>query len=138
MSFKLINHVIRNQRFFVYKINDISYRERLFCILDTERPFELTLRYKELGKSLDLAPIFVGGKAGFQLQEKTDLEKIYWFRFETAEECQKNIDEIKIKKELIDEMLDGFTEDMMLDHNRKMMQKISKNREKVGGSKLKI
>jgi len=123
MAYKLVSHVIRSQRFFVYKINDISFRERLFCILDTEQPFELSLKYKELSKSLEIAPI-IGAKGGFQLQERTDLEKEYKFRFETAEECQHNIDEIKKKKDLIDEMLVGFTEDMMLDHNRKMLKKI--------------
>ena len=123
MAYKLVSHVIRGQRFFVHKINHVSFYERLFCILDTERPFEFILGYKELSKSLELAPI-IGGKGGFQLQEKTDLERIYSFRFETAEECQRNIDDVQKKKQLIDEMLIGFTEDMMLDHNRKMLQKL--------------
>jgi hypothetical protein len=61
MAHKLVSHVIKNQRFFVYKINDISFRERMFCIFDTEQPYELTLNYKELTKSLEVAPI-IGGK----------------------------------------------------------------------------
>ncbi len=126
MAYKLISHVIRKQRFFVHKIHDISYRERLFCILDTEQPFELSLIYKEMNKSFEFAPNIIGGKSGFQMQEKTDLEKEYRFRFETEEECKHNIYEIKKKKDLIDEMLVGFTEDMMLDHNRKMMKNIEK------------
>ena len=124
MAHKLVSHVIRNQRFFVHKIHDISFRERLFCILDTEQPFELSLRYKELSKSLEVAPI-IGGKGGFQLQERTDLEKVYKFRLETAEECQYHIDEVQKKRTLIDEMLVGFTEDMMLEHNRKMLKKVN-------------
>ncbi len=126
MAFKLVNHIIRGQRFFVYKINEISYRERVFCIFDKELPFELSLRYKELSKSMEVAPI-IGAKGGFQLQEKTNLEKTYNFRFESSEECQHNIDEVNKKKELIDEMLTEFTEDMMLLYNKKMFQKLNKN-----------
>ncbi len=123
MAHKLVSHVIRNQRFFVHKINDITFHKRLFCIFDIDKPFELNLMYKELSKSLEFAPI-IGGKGGAQLQEKIDLETEYKFRFETDKECIYNINEIKIKKELIDEMLIGFTEDMMLEHNRKMLKKL--------------
>jgi len=123
MAYKLVSHVIRSKRFFVHKINYVTYHERLFCILDTEQPFELRLKYKEMSKSMEMAPI-IGGKGGFQLQERTDLETEYKFRFETEEECKYNIDEIKKKKVLIDEMLIGFTEDMMLEHNKKMLKKI--------------
>jgi hypothetical protein len=122
MAYKLVNHVIRNQRFFVHKIHEVTYRKRLFCIFDTDLPFELSIRYKKLSKSLKIAPI-IGGN-GFLLHEKTDLEKEYNFRFETEKECKHNIDEIKKKKDLIDEMLVGFTEDMMLEHNRKMLKKL--------------
>ncbi len=123
MAYKLVSHVICKQRFFVHKIQNVSFHERLFCILDTELPFELNIGYKEMSKSLEVAPI-IGGKGGFQLQEKTNLQTDYTFRLETAESCQKHIDDIQRKKELIDEMLVGFTEEMMLEHNRKMLKRL--------------
>jgi hypothetical protein len=123
MAHKLVSHVIMKQRFFVYKINEISFRKRLFCILDPELPFVLNLKYKELNNSLEFSPI-IGGNGTFQLREKTNVEKVYNFRFKTMEECQHNIDEIQKKKFLIDEMLIGFTENILLEHNRKMLKKI--------------
>jgi hypothetical protein len=123
MAYKLVSHVINRQRFFVHKINDITYRERLFCILDTEQPFELSLRYKELSKSMELAPV-IAPKGGLVMQERTDLETEYKFRLSTEEECKKHIEVIQNKRDLIDEMLIGFTEDMMLEHNRKMLKKL--------------
>ena len=110
MTYKLVIHVIRNQRFFVYKINDISFRRRLFCIFDKKQPFELSIDYRELTKSLEVTPIN-GKRAGVLFQER--IYKRYSFRFETEEECKFNLDEIKKKKELIDKMLIGFTTDML-------------------------
>lgn len=123
MAYKLVSHLVGKKRFFVYKINDISFHERLFCIFDKEYPFELNISYKEMSKKLELAPN-IGGKGGFQLQESTSLETNYRFRFETEDECQKHIDEVKKKKQLIDEMLINFTDDMMCEYNKKMIKKI--------------
>jgi hypothetical protein len=124
MAYKLVSHVIDRQRFFVYKINDISFHERLFCIFDTEKPYRLSLMYRELSKSTGFTPV-IGVHGKNVIHEKTEFEKVYNFRMSTAEECKYHINEVQEKKKLIDEMIIGFTEDMMLEHNRKMLNKLN-------------
>lgn len=99
MNYKCITHLIKNKRFFVYKINSIWYRERSFCILDKKLPFELFLKYKESNIAI-----------GF-LFDTFEHEKYYNFRFATREECLYNLDSVKKKKEIIDEMLVNFNND---------------------------
>ncbi len=122
MNYKLISHVVRNHQFLVYKIHKVSYHERLFCILDTEQPFELSLIYKEPNTFLECSPI-IGARGGFQLQEKINFEKTYIFRFETEEECKCNTNEIEKKKDIISKILADFTDSMMLDHNKKTLKR---------------
>jgi len=119
MSYKLISHVIKGHRFFVYKINKISYRERVFCILDQKQPFELTISYAELTTATKLEPV-LGGKGGFVLTDTLDFEKIYSFRMSSKEECQQNINEIEKKKVIVDEIITRLTTDIILDHNKKL------------------
>jgi hypothetical protein len=145
MAHKLINHIIQKQRFFVYKINRVSFRERLFCIKDTELPYELTLNYKELGTEFRIAPIIKRGLVINELRlsnpfhsnspfhsnnyneysayEVNTFEKTYKFRLESEEQCQKNIDEIKKKKDLIDNMMSNFTNEMLATYNKEMVEK---------------
>jgi len=132
MSFKLISHVIRGQRFFVYKINEVYYRHRLFCVLDKEYPFELIVKYKELSKSTEIAPFLGGlsplqiGHVGFQFQEKTDLHKDYFFRYATTEECKFQINEVKKKKDIVEQMLTQLTETVTLEQTNKSVPRIEK------------
>lgn len=123
MAYKLISHVVRDQRFLVYKIGDFYYHKRLFRILDPFKPYELFIEYKELSKTLDISPIMVGGHAGFHFQNTLDLQKVYKFRL-SEKECFDHIQDIKNKKELIDNMLENFTNDMMIQYNRKMLKQI--------------
>lgn len=105
MTHKLISHTIGSNRFFVYKINEISCRKRLFCILNRNFPFELKLVYKEMNESSKIGPVFLGGNIGFHLRDEIKFEKEYFFRFETLQECNYNIDEIEKKKKIIDDMI---------------------------------
>lgn len=119
MAHKLISHVINGNRFFVYKIKNIGYRERLFCILDTDKPYRLYIDYKELSTSLEFAP-FIGLKGGFQLQEKTNTETKYVYRLETEEECKHHIAEVDKKRKIIDDMLTKFNNDVLLEYDIKI------------------
>jgi hypothetical protein len=113
MNHKLITHIIRDKRFAVYKINKVRFNERLFCIFDTDKPWELGIDYQELTKSFELSPIIAGKSSGFVVKDKIDLEKKYSFRFETEEECQKHVNEIEQKRKLIDDILENYNKDMI-------------------------
>lgn len=125
MAHKLVSHVICKQRFFVYKINNVNFSERLFCIFDKDKPYELSVEYKELSTSLEAAPIIGGKGGGFQLQQKIDTEKYYSFRLSTKEECQKHINEIEKKRELINDLLINFTNELMIEYNKKTVKEIN-------------
>lgn len=109
MSHKLIHHIIGTKRFFVYKINEVYFQKRLFCIFDKNKPFELTIVYKEMNKSTEMGPVVVGGKLGFFLYDSVNFETEYVFRL-TEDECKENIDEIKKKRILVNEQLNHRTD----------------------------
>lgn len=117
MTHKLISTVVENKKFFVYKIQEFSYRQRLFCILDTNKPYELCVKYKELinqkiyinnsllNKKLNLSPI-IGGKGGIIINETIDPYKNYFFRLEKEDYCKVYIEEIEYKQKLVTKILE--------------------------------
>ena len=98
MAHKLITYKIREQVFKVYKIQDIFYYERLFCIFEKKNPFELKIKYKELSNETEVNPVFAGGHLGFSTSTITKTSKDYYFRIETREECERHVHQINEKK----------------------------------------
>jgi hypothetical protein len=112
MAHKLISQIINQNRFFVYKIIDISYRQRLFCIFDSELPCEMQLSYKEINTRNTLSPILGGGKIQFVFNKETDTEKLYEFRM-TEDDCKKIINEVNEKQKMINDILNGYSNDLI-------------------------
>jgi len=120
MDFKLINHVIKGTRFFVHKIDNISYNERLFKIFDKDKPYLLTIYYNETDTVIN-----------------TNIKR-YFARISTEKECILHIDNIKYKKQIINKFLDKINEDIFDNNCKKIASELNKiNYEILNERKLK-
>ncbi len=108
MTYKLINYVIQNKRFFVYKIIDVSFEKRSFMFSNKNLPYKLNLNYKEFNSDIKFNPI-VGVAPGFLSHNELSFSKLYNFYLETSDECQYHIDEINKRKKMIDKIFDKYS-----------------------------
>lgn len=117
MEYKLINHVIKSERFFVHRMSNVNmFSSKLY------NKFVLSFIHKELDTRFQLSPYlsWIGfGLGGFQLQTVTSLSKKYNFYMDTEEECKKHLDEITKKKEMVDKLLLNFSDIETLEKNLK-------------------
>ena len=68
----------------VYKIKDIYYKKRLFCIFNKDHPYNLTIDYHEPRESIGLAPgINLYGGFTFSLVKKVHLTANITKRYKT-------------------------------------------------------
>ncbi len=111
MSYKIVNHIIRNKSFQVYKVKDVWTRQRLFCILDKNLPFEFGLVYKEPHSEMDLSPI-IGKNGGFMIHETMRENKTYTFRFGTQDECDFHKNIIKEKQLWVENIVAELNEEL--------------------------
>lgn len=114
MSYKVISHKIHDKVFRIYKIKEVWTRERFFCILDKDKPYEIGIKYKELNKDLSISPI-IGGHGGFVVNETMNENKIYMFRFAHKQETEKHKEEILLKQLWISEIIDKLNSDLEKD-----------------------
>lgn len=94
------NQEIRNLD--LAKIINVSYRRRLFCLLQQDRPYTLCIDYKHKTTSTGVAPVIVaGGRAGMSFYEKTDNEIVITCRG-TLDEITSEHNEIMKKMKRLD------------------------------------
>jgi len=97
-----IFHQIGEHKFKITKILQCTHRERLFCILDTDKPWVLDIRYKELNERIKLNPIIGGTNGGFVLSSETVPYTNYSIRLD-EKECMHHYDQIMRKKKYLAE-----------------------------------
>lgn len=107
MTYKLINYVIQNKRFFVYKIIDMSFEKRQFMFTNKNLPYVLSLNYREFNHKSGVSPI-AGISPGFLFHEELSFSKKYDFYLESSDECQHHIDEINKRKKMIDDIFEKY------------------------------
>jgi hypothetical protein len=103
---KLLNHVIKGQRFYIHKIIDVSYRKRSFCILDRDLEYELTVTYKQLTAVRDMDFALGLGFIGYIFTDTVRPYNDYKIRLSSLEECEQNISDIDRKKEIRSKFLE--------------------------------
>ena len=87
----------------VYKIKDIYYNKRLFCIFDRNYPYTLIIKYNEPQESINLAPgINFKGGVTLSLVNNMCLISDITKRYKTEIEVKNEIEEINIKQKKIE------------------------------------
>ena len=109
MKYKLLNHVIQTKRFFIYKINAVSFEPRI-ALFDKKYPFVLTVDYREFNQDGRI-PLLAGVAPGIILNSfNLSHVKEYKFYLQNENECQFHVEKINKKKMQIEEFLDKFSE----------------------------
>ena len=87
----------------VYKIKNIYYEKRLFCIFNKNHPYNLIIEYHEPTESIGLVPgINFNGGLTTSLVNKVSLIANITKRYKTEIEVKNEIEEIKIKQNKIE------------------------------------
>ncbi len=86
----------------VYKIKQIYYTKRLFCIFNKDHPYNLIIEYNEPNESMGLAH-GINSNGGFttSLVNKVSLTEIITKRYKTEIEVKNEIEEIEMKQQKI-------------------------------------
>lgn len=88
----------------VRKVIEIYYRKRLFCILDREYKYKLIIEYSNPRSNLTITPMITfGGQVGVAYTRIYEESSLMTLRFKTEKEVKNEINEIKIKQNLISE-----------------------------------
>ena len=87
----------------IYKIKNIYYEKRLFCIFNKNHPYNLIIEYHEPTESIDLVPgINFNGGITISLVSQMNLITDITKRYKTEIEVKNEIEEIKIKQKKIE------------------------------------
>lgn len=101
MSYKSISHVIYGDRFFIYRIHLVTYRQRFFCLRNRDLPYILTIYYNTSKKDGDVCYNGTG-----LLRRSLDEITPHNFLFPNGDECFTIKEEIRKKRLLVDKLLD--------------------------------
>ena len=87
-------HKIGNKKYNIQDVNYIFYRKRLFCIFESNLPYEIGVEYNDPHIVKDYT---------FTMDEKFVQTSIDYIRIESEKECKYHIKEINMKKKLLDD-----------------------------------
>ena len=90
------------QKIDIYKIKEIYYKKRLFCIFNRDHPYNLIIIYNEPRTTIDFAPgINFNGGFTTSMVESTSLTVNITKRYKTEIEVKNEIKEIQMKQNKI-------------------------------------
>ena len=97
----------------VYKIKDIYYKKRLFCIFNKNHPYKLTIEYDEPTESMGIAS-GINFNRGFttSLVKEVDLTVDITKRYKTEIEVINEIKETRMKQNKIELLKKKFASQM--------------------------
>ncbi len=88
-----------HRSFDIAKITEVYVRPRLFCLLDLDKPYRLSMEYFEPETESGIAPGFSSnGKMTFSFYEKTVLKHEVTARYKTREDAVQDMNEILQKQ----------------------------------------
>jgi hypothetical protein len=97
---KLI-HTINSRDFFVKKISNVDFRERVFMIFEKDLPFQFSFDYENPRDSSDIVPIFsTSGNTSFAIKKHVEMNESISIRLRSEEECEYHIKAILDKQKL--------------------------------------
>lgn len=109
--FQLSEHVRGWSRFYeqsldVRKIKSISYRKRLFCLLDRDYPYTLSIKYHNITNESTLIPVITSngtiGVGSSTYYKDTSLMTTRYKNLDDLQKDIKSIEELKNKINLFD------------------------------------
>lgn len=109
--FQLSDHIRGWSRFYeqsldVRKIKSISYRKRLFCLLDRDYPYTLSIKYHNITNESTLIPVITSngtiGVGSSTYYKDTSLMTTRYKNLDDLQKDIKSIEELKNKINLFD------------------------------------
>jgi hypothetical protein len=84
----------------IYKVKEICYKKRLFCVFDRKHPYTLTIEYNEPQKRFTIAPgMCVNGFYTMVLTYYETSISLITKRYQTKDEIENEINEIKLQQQ---------------------------------------
>jgi len=105
MKLKLI-HSINSRDFIIKKITNLSQRERLSTIFETDLPFVLSFDYKNPHNETEMMPIFSSNGTHFAFRDTIKMNETIELRL-SEKDCQYHMNSILEKQKLYNQFIES-------------------------------